>query len=51
MGKFSETEDKIRESQTKVVKKQILVYLVSIQQRPPDDDHLQRDIRKLNGNP
>ena len=34
-----ETEDKIRESQPRVVRKQTLVYLVSIQQRPPDNDH------------
>ena len=39
MGKFSETEDKIRESQPKVIRKQTLVYLVSIQQRPPDKDY------------
>ena len=36
-----ETEDKIRESQPKVVEKQTLVYLVSIQQRPTDDNHPQ----------
>ena len=34
-----ETEDKIRESQPRVGRKQTLVYLVSIQQRPPDNDH------------
>lgn len=31
----------IRESQPKAVRKQILIYLVSIQQRPADDDHPQ----------
>ena len=36
-----ETEGKIRESQPKVVRKQTLTYLVSIQQRPPDDNHPQ----------
>lgn len=36
-----ETEDKIRESQPKVIRKQTLVYPVSVQQRPPDDDHPQ----------
>ena len=36
-----DTEDKIRESQPKVIRKQTLVYLVNIQQRPPDNDHPQ----------
>ena len=36
-----ETVDKIRESQPKVVRKQTLLYLVSIQQRPADNDHPQ----------
>ena len=34
-----EKDDKIRENQPKVVRKQTLVYLVSIQQSPSDDDH------------
>ena len=33
-----ESEDKIRESQPKLIRKQTLVYLLSVQQRPPDDD-------------
>ena len=33
-----EREDKIRESQPKVVRKPTLAYPVSIQQRPPDDN-------------
>ena len=36
-----ETEDKIRESQPKAVRKQALVYPVHVQQRLPDDDHPQ----------
>ena len=36
-----ETEDKIRENQPKVIRKQTLVYPVNIQQRPPDDDYPQ----------
>ena len=32
-----ETEDKIRESQPKVIRKQTLVDLLSIQRGPPDD--------------
>ena len=32
-------EDKIRENQPKVIRKQTLVYPVNIQQRPPDDDY------------
>ena len=35
------TEDKFRESQPKVVRKQTLVYAVNIQQRPLDDDYPQ----------
>ena len=35
------TEDKIRESQPKVIRKQTLVYLVNIQQNPPDSDYPQ----------
>ena len=44
-----ETEDKIRESQPKVIRKQTLVYPVNIQQRPPDNDY-SRVIRNLNSN-
>ena len=36
-----ETEDKIRESQPKAVRKQALVYPVNVQQRPPDNDQPQ----------
>ena len=36
-----ETEDKIRESQPKVIRKQTLVYPVNVQQRPPDNDQPQ----------
>ena len=36
-----ETEDKIRESQPKAVRKQTLVYPVHVQQWPPDNDHPQ----------
>ena len=35
-----ESED-IKEGQPRVIRKQTLVYLVSIQQRPPDNDHSQ----------
>ena len=35
------TEDKIRESQQKDIRKQTLVYPVNIQQRPPDNDYPQ----------
>jgi hypothetical protein len=36
-----ETEDKTRESQPRVIRKQTLVYPVSMQQRPAGDDHPQ----------
>jgi hypothetical protein len=36
-----ETENKTRESQPKVIRKQTLVYPVNMQQRPPDDEGYQ----------
>jgi hypothetical protein len=36
-----ETEGKIRESQPNLIRKQTSVYLVNIQQRPPDNDYPQ----------
>jgi hypothetical protein len=43
-----ETEDKIRESQPKLVRKQTLVYTVSVQQTAEDNDH--PHFRNLNSN-